>query len=67
MSGNYWQLSSELGKYPVLSKSNNLMIYTFYSSAGVSNTTPQGNYGHKLKQQHRIFIIQEKEWELTML
>lgn len=62
MSGNYWQFSSELGSYPVLSrytnlsievsiaknrtylKANHSVIYTFYSSAGVNTTTPQGNY-----------------------
>lgn len=73
MSGNYWQLSSELGSYPVLSKYNNLsievsisknrtylksnnsVIYTFYSSAGVSNTTPQGNYATQVETASHFY------------
>ncbi|AIS03134.1 L,D-transpeptidase family protein [Lactococcus lactis] len=43
---NYNHLSIEvnISKNRTYLKSNNKVIYTFYSSAGVNNTTPSGNY-----------------------
>lgn len=78
-TGTYWELSSEVGAYPDLTKftnlsldvsisqnitylkSNNNTIYTFYSSAGVDNTTPTGTFATQAETSPNFYNSSEGE------
>lgn len=79
LTGDYWQLSSEVTNYPDLTKFTNLSIetsisqnrtylksnhktlYTFYSSAGVDNTTPTGTYATQPETSATFYNATEGE------
>lgn len=78
-TGTYWELSSEIGAYPDLTKFTNLSlevsisqnitylksgnntIYTFYSSAGLDNTTPTGNFATQAETSPNFYNSSEGE------
>ncbi|WP_340641690.1 L,D-transpeptidase [Lactococcus lactis] len=60
---NYNHLSIEvnISKNRTYLKSNNQVIYTFYSSAGVNNTTPSGNYSTQAETSPHFYNAGEGE------